>query len=304
MYFYNDVLNVVATSNNSTHIYQLTETTTDVWDIRYTHKISGVLALWAIGENNNVYWFSNEALYQTNGTESQKIKVVWVDEWGTSFSASSVITIRDSIVYIADWTDVWEYGSIKPWYNKVLTKQTKRLSVTAIDGDLICYYDSGDVYWDRLSNQDTLYDNASVTSLPYEAWEFNQLKNGTALRVWFMLPKYSTYSSTSTLANITIGVLTDEMEANGITTPTTIRTITTPTTWVSDRYVDISAWELNDALVASGYSPDFQYAKLKLWLNGGDPSVVTWFWTAFFRKTPKVFWVNLVHNEIMKWIPQ
>lgn len=45
MYLYNDVLTVVANSNNSTHIYQLTETTTDVWDIRYTHKVSGVLAI-------------------------------------------------------------------------------------------------------------------------------------------------------------------------------------------------------------------------------------------------------------------
>lgn len=303
MYLYNDVMNIVATSNDSTYIYQLTETSTaDVWAIRYTHKISGVMALGGIWENNNVFWFSNKALYQTNGTESQKIKVVWKYGWTTTFSASSIISIRDSIVYIADGTTVWEYGAIKPWYNSVLTRHTKRISVTAMDWDVIVYYTSGKVYTDRISNEDTLYDNASITSLPYEAWEFNQLKNNTAIRIGYMLPKYSTYTSTSTLANITVWILTDEMEANGVSTPVTIRTLTTPTTWVADRYADISSEEINTELADAWYSPDFQYAKIKIWLNGGDPSVVTWFWTAFFRKSPKFFGMNLVHNDIKKWI--
>ena len=41
IYLYNDVLTVVANSNDSTHIYQLIETSTsDEWAIRYTHKVS------------------------------------------------------------------------------------------------------------------------------------------------------------------------------------------------------------------------------------------------------------------------
>jgi hypothetical protein len=58
---------------------------------------------------------------------------------------------------------------------------------------------------------------------------FNQPKTGTALRVGHILPKYSTYSSTSVLASIEIAVLTDEMEQNGVSA-IIVRTITTPTT--------------------------------------------------------------------------
>lgn len=59
-----------------------------------------------------------------------------------SFATDSVMTIRDSIVYIADSMSVWEFGTVKPGYNSVLTKHVKRIEVTAIDGDLICYYAS------------------------------------------------------------------------------------------------------------------------------------------------------------------
>lgn len=108
-------MTIVATSNDSTYIYQATETSTvEEWAINYFHKISGVEAIGATGENNNVYWFSSESLYLTNGAQSQKIKVVGKDEGETSFSDTSIITIRDSIVYIADDTTLWKYGSIKP----------------------------------------------------------------------------------------------------------------------------------------------------------------------------------------------
>ena len=300
IYLYNDVLTVVAVSNDSTYVYQLTETSTvDEWAIRYTHKISWVKALGWCGENNNVYWFSTKSLYLTNWTESQKIKVVGKDEWEASFSTDSLITILDSVVRIADWTTVYEFWSVKPWYNKVLTRHTKNIDITAIDWDLTVYYDSSKIYVDRISNQDR-FDNWSVTSLPYEAGMFNQPKTGTALRVGHILPAYSTYSSTSVLASLEIAVLTDEMEQSGASA-ITVRTITTPSTWVADRYTDISLQEINDAL--SGYSSDFQYVKLVVTGNGWDATVVTWFWT-YYRKTPKLFGINLVHNDIKTWIPQ
>ncbi len=300
IYLYNDVLTVVAVSNDSTYVYQLTETSTvDEWAIRYTHKISGVKAIWGTGENNNVYWFSTKSLYLTNGTESQKIKVVGKDEWEVSFSTDAIITILDSVVRIADWTTVYEFGSVKPWYNKVLTKHTKKIDITAIDWDLTVYYDSSKIYVDRISNQNR-FDNWSVTSLPYEAWMFNQPKTWTALRVGHILPKYSTYSSTSVLASLEIAVITDEMEQSGATA-ITVRTITTPTTWVADRYTDISVQEINDVL--TNYSSDFQYVKLVVTGNGWDATVVTGFWT-FYKKTPKLFGINLVHNDIKTWIPQ
>jgi hypothetical protein len=87
------------------------------------------------------------------------------------------------------------------------------------------------------------------------------------------------------------------MEQNGVSA-IIVRTITTPTTWVAPRYTDIGVQQINDALV--GYSSDFQYVKLIVTWNGWDPSNVTGFGT-YYRKTPKFFGINLVHNEIMKW---
>jgi hypothetical protein len=87
------------------------------------------------------------------------------------------------------------------------------------------------------------------------------------------------------------------MEQNGATA-LTIRTITTPVTWVAPRYTDISVQEINDALV--WYSSDFQYIKIIATWNGWDHTNVTGFGT-YYRKTPKLFGINLVHNEIMVW---
>lgn len=295
IYLYNDVLTVVANSNDSTHIYQLIETSTsDEWAIRYTHKVSWVKAIWGVGENNNMYWFSTKSLYLTNGTESQKIKVIGKDEWDASFATDSLITIRDSSVFIADDTTLYEFGSVKPWYNKVLTKHVKNIGITAIDWDLQVYYASSKIYADRVVNQ-SLFDNWSVTSLPYEAWMFNQPKTWTSLRVGHILPKYSSYTSTSTLASLDIAVLTDEMEQNWAT-PIIVRSITTPVTWVADRYTDISVQEINDVL--TNYSSDFQYIKLVVTGNWWDATSVTGFWT-YYRKTPKLFGINLVHNDIL-----
>ena len=306
MYFYNNVITAVATSNNSTYIYQLTNQTSspDVWHISYSHTISWVRAIWATWENNSIFWFSDEAIYQTNGIESQKIKVVWKDEGLTSFTTDAIITIRDSVLYIADYKDsesvLWEYGSVKPWYNRVLTKHILQKTISAMDWNIVVYWDSPKAYYDFRSSYDTLFGNWSVTSLPYEAWMFNQPKTGTALRVGHILPAYSTYSSTSVLASLEIAVITDEMEQSGATA-ITVSTITTPSTWVATRYTDISIQEINDAL--SGYSTDFQYVKLVVTWNGWDAYNAIWIWT-FYRKTPKLFGINLVHNDIKTWIPQ
>jgi hypothetical protein len=45
MFLYNDVMTVLTTNGNSTVIYQLIQSTTDVWVIRYYHSISGVSAI-------------------------------------------------------------------------------------------------------------------------------------------------------------------------------------------------------------------------------------------------------------------
>lgn len=76
---------------------------------------------------------------------------------------------------------------------------------------------------------------------------FNQPKTNTSIRVGHILPAYSSYSSTSTLASLEIAVLTDEMEQNG-DTEVIVRTIETPTSGLAPRYSDISIEEINNAL--------------------------------------------------------
>lgn len=295
-------MNVVAVNGKDTVIYQLIESTTDVWVIRYYHTISGAVAIWACWDGNDLFWFTKNAIYQSNGTTSKKIKVVGSYEGATSFSTNAICTINEWIFIIADWTTVWNFGHKKPWYNNVLIRNTRALSVAAINWDIEVYFSTPHVYWERLSN--FLYFTSSyITSLPYEAGNFNQPKENTALRIGHILPKASLYTSTSTVASITVWVLTDEMDQAWITAYTTVATITTPLTWVAPRFTDIMMQEIALALESAWYSSDFQYIKVKVTLTPWDVQNITSLGT-FYKKTPKFFGCELVHNEIKKWIPQ
>lgn len=79
-----------------------------------------------------------------------------------------------------------------------------------------------------------------------------------------MLPAYSTYSNPWDLCSLQIQVITDEMDARAITTPITVATATTPTTGVSERYIDISVSEIVNAIGSAGYNPDFHYMRITI----------------------------------------
>ena len=301
MFIYNDVMTVLATNWNSTVVYQLIETTADVWKIRYYHTISGVTAIRWYGDKNNLYWFSKNAIYLSNGTSSEKVKTVWSYEGATTFATTSICDIQDSIFKIADGTTLWEYGHKKPGYWAILRRHTRRLSITAMQGDIECNYSSPKAYATRLS-QFTLYDNYEIVSMPYEAENFNSKKEGTGIRIWHMLPAYSLYTSTSILCSIDVQVITDDMEQRGITAFVTVASITTPATGVAERFTDISISEISTAIATAWYNPDFQYIKIKVKGNAWDPTFTTGNGT-MYRKTPKFFWIELTHKEIRKWIP-
>ena len=301
MFLYNDVMTVLATNWNSTVIYQLIEITTDVWKIRYYHTISGVTAIKGYGDKNNLYWFSKNAIYLSNGTSSEKVKTVWSYEGATIFATTSICDIQDSIFKIADGTTLWEYGHKKPGYWAILRRHTRRLSITAMQGDIECNYWSPKAYATRLS-QFTFYDNYEIVSMPYEAENFNSKKEWTGIRIGHMLPAYSLYTNNSILCSIQVQVLTDDMEQRWITSSVNVATIVTPVTWVAERFTDITISEINTAISTAWYNPDFQYIKIKVLWNAGDPTFTTGNGT-MYRKTPKFFWIELTHKEIRKWIP-
>lgn len=304
MYIYMDVMNVVATDWKDTTIYQLTETTTDVWWIRYYHKIRWVVCIGASWEWNSMYWFSNNAIYQSNWVESQKVKVYWKNELSTTFSNSAICTLSEGILKIADGTTLWEYWHKKPWYNPVLIKKSRVYSITALDSRIEVMYYNTKVYWWR----DNYYISApftdySITSLPYSGQDFLAKKEGIVMRIWHILPAYSTYTSISTLCSITVKVLTDEMEQKWVSTWVTIATITTPSTWVAERYTDISSSEIITAINWAWYNPDFHYIKIIIEWARWDLAITSpTYGINLWRKTPKFFWIRLLHNEINKWL--
>jgi len=306
IYIYMDVMNVVTTNGKDTTIYQLIEETTDVWKIRYYHTKKWVVCLWAYGDGNNIFWYSRESIYQSNWTESQRVKVVWKYEFTETFSPNSFCTISDWIFKIADWTILWEYWHKKPWYWSVLIKKTRNRQITAMSGRLEVFYDGSKVYWWR-DNDFTLYPyrDWSWTSLPYEWNVFAQKKEQLAIRVWYILPAYSTYTNTSTLCSMTVQVVTDEMEAKWISTPITVATITTPSSWVAERYIDISVIEIVNAIWTAWHNPDFHYMRITInWLRWDLANTFTLYWENLGRKTPKLFSVEFIHKDIKKWIPQ
>jgi len=302
MYIYMDILNVVTTDWKDTIIYQLTETTTDVWTIRYYHRTKWVVVIWACWEWNDIFWYSNNAIYQSNWASSQKVKVYWKNELATTFSTTSQCTISEGIFKICDWTTIWEYWHKKPWYNPVLIKKTRGRTVSAIDWRIEVSYDwSSKAYWWRDNQFATAqFVDYSVTSLPYSANDFLVNKEGTYIRIWHILPAYSTYTSTGTLCSIVVKVLTDEMDQKWVTTPLTIATITTPSTWVAERFTDIESREIVDVIANAWYNPDFNYIKLIIEWNRWDLATTLPEWINLWRKTPKVFWLKLYSNEI-KW---
>ena len=87
-----------------------------------------------------------------------------------------------------------------------------------------------------------------------------------------------------------------------ITSSVNVATIVTPVTWVAERFTDITISEINTAISTAWYNPDFQYIKIKVLWNAGDPTFTTGNGT-MYRKTPKFFWIELTHKEIRKWIP-
>ena len=306
IYIYMDVMNVVTTNGKDTTIYQLIEETTDVWVIRYYHTKQWVVCLWASWEGNSIFWYSKDSIYQSNGTDSQRVKVVWKNEFTETFSATSFCNISDGIFKIADGTVLWEYWHKKPWYWPVLIKKTRNRQITAMSGRIEVFYNGTSVYWGRDNDFTTApYRDWSYTTLPYEGGVFAQKLEQLALRIGFMLPAYSTYTNTSQTCSMTVQVITDEMYAKWITTPVTVSTVTTPATGVAERYVDINAQEIVDAITAAWHNPDFHYMRITInWLRGDLASTTTIYGENLWRKTPKLFSVEFIHKDIKKWIPQ
>jgi hypothetical protein len=98
-----DIMNVVTTNGKNTIIYQLIENELDTWVIRYYH-IKNTVVIGASGELNNIYWFSKNSIYLSNGVSSEKVKVYGKYEMADTFSTSSICTISDGVFKIADAT--------------------------------------------------------------------------------------------------------------------------------------------------------------------------------------------------------
>lgn len=298
MYIYMDVLNVVTTDWRDTIIYQLIESTTDNWVIRYYHRKRWVVCLWAVGDWNTIYWITKNSIYQSNWVDSTKIR-----SFKSSVFQDWFCTFFDGILKIStssSWV-IYEYWHYIPWYPDILIKESSWLNVTAMDWEIIALNSWSNNYAVRRS---TTYNNYSyqyeLASLPYSASDLLQKKEWTYIRVWHILPAYSLYTNTSQTCSITVWVRTDTMEQRWISSYVTIATITTPTSWVAERFTDITSNEIVSAISAAWYDPDFSFISLKIIWIGWDPTTVAWHWTVY-RKTPIFLWARLSHNEIKKW---
>lgn len=299
MYIYMDIMNVVTTDWKDTIIYQLSETTTDVWNIRYYHRIKWNVCISAIWDGNTIYWITKDSIFKSNWIESIKVKKI--PGWGSPFQ-NGFCTFYDGIfkICINSSGAIYEYWHNLPWRNDILVRQTSMLP-TAIDWDIIAMNNGGNNYVTRISSNYQQYPSTfTITSLPYYANDIISKKEWTYIRVSHMLPAYSTYSNTTTLCSITVWVITDEMEQKWLTSYVTIATITTPTTGISERFTDIETNEIISAITTAWHNPDFHYIKIKITWNNGDQISASWYWTVY-NKSPIFYWLRLIHNEVKKW---
>lgn len=281
LYFNNDSLYILSTLNNDTYCYIATFNGTS-YTLRYEKKLTGYVALKAIGDNGIIWVTTAEWIFQFNW-DFQFVKAV-------TLTASQDIAYNKNILKIVNGNNYYEYWHTKPWYNNILTKRYTASTIAIVTKNYVWVEEASE---DRMYLEwQTYYEaNGTATTLPYMAWEFWMLKKGLSIRFGCQFPVY-TYTGGATQASIVVSVQTDEMDRNSAWFAT-VSTITDHST----RRVEIWLSQINTALWTAGYSSDFQYLKVKLQLNAGENVVILGGDTKY-RVTPSIFDFIIKHDEI------
>lgn len=283
MYMYNDVLMVVTRKYQDTIIWTCTYSSATSKFVLYQQDPNiGIRALWAIGDSGNIYWVSNNTIYQFSGVKSQPLRKFGYTSWLVEKTISAPkLHFSNNTLYIADADVIYRFGSRTPWRGWYMRTSSFTDNIQAITENYVHALNGSTNRLYAYANwyRSTWFD----ISLPYDGWELGLDKSNLAFRASYQLP-IGTY--TGTQCSIVIAVMTDYMEQVNSTVYVTVATITDST----KRSQTVTVNEINSALDTVWYSSDWNYIRFKITLNGGNEL------SSIMQKTPKFYWIRAIHN--------
>ena len=278
IYSYSYDSTVVVTTNwNETHIYELEFTG---WAYNITSKWieRSYKCIDAVGDKYNVYWVSAEWIHQYQWRQSQLVKYVAL--------SSPKLWFKNWIV-IWDVSDVYKYGSIKPWRNPALRKYTTLQTIIDVDLNTILAQDGSNSV--TLSQSWYFLDSNTIRLLPFDGWRQDIMKSDLNFRFGYSFPKYSSAWYDDPRCEIEVKIMTDAMERVNTANFISVWSIATD----SYGYYEISPWMVVTALETAWYSTEFNFVHIQIRLKAWDD-----FGTWYYWRTPTLFDFTVKANYV------
>jgi len=289
--YYNWLIQFVYTIGNDTYIQGCTYDWTTYTLNTYSDKTRWYKCISAVSDAWVIYWVSSGWVHMFSG-QSQLVKKLSEDySWQIdTFSDSTRVSYNKWLLKIVDVNYYYEYGSTKPWYNSSLTKKSLTTNTYWVTENYIYTYTNGSNLWKVDNIETSLFKRTNTYYFhPYTAGEFWYKKEGTGVRIWYSLP---VVWSETTVAWITISILTDDME-RASASYLDIVTITDE----SKTSYDLMSTTIAKALWDAGYNNQYWYIKFAITLLAGNPQVA--YWNTLYSKTPTVYDFHIFHDEIL-----
>lgn len=232
---------------------------------------------YAVWDNYNLYWVSPEWIHIYQWGQSQLVK---------SVSLSSIKWVAfNKVLLILSWDSIYTYWSIKPWRNKILSRNIQ--DGTFITRNYLILNSWSGYYWKtkqyyKLTNK--------IRLLPFDGGYFNIPKHDLWFRFWYIFPKWDSTPETDK-AWIIVKIQTDEMERQSASFITVWDYSTD-----SSGYIEITPPEISKILSWAWYDSEFSYVNIEIYLLAWKYAWITWaYW-----KTPLLFDFTVNANYIKR----
>ena len=274
MYFYNDMVYIVTVRGYDTIIYMV-QYTWSGYGIYSREEIKWEVCVGAVGNGAIIYWITTNKIYGFSGTQSTLLRYIWTNNSfeEATFTSTPSLDYYQGFLYIAAGITIWKYGAKYQGRRNSLTIKTFSQTILGITGRYIQTQATTNYIYTLSSRYP---DSGIYITHPFDAWDYSQVKDSLAFRVGYQL---------TTGTSITIWVMTDAMEMTNTTTYATVATLSDTTKRVS--YIGIQ--EILTALGAN--SPEWQYLRFKVTLNGG------WGSSGARDNTPSIYDITPVYEE-------
>ena len=274
MYFYNDMVYIVTVRGYDTITYMV-QYTWSGYGIYSREEIKWEVCVWAVWDGWVIYWITTNKIYAFSWTQSTLLRYIWTNNSfeEATFTSTPSLDYYQGFLYIAAGITIWKYGAKYQGRRNSLTIKTFSQTILGITGRYIQTQATTNYIY---ADSNKYPDSGLYITFPFDWGDYSQVKSDLKFRVGYQL---------TTWTSLTIGVMTDAMEMTNTTTYATVATLSDTTKRVS--YIGIQ--EILTALGAN--SPEWQYLRFKVTLNGG------WGSSGARDNTPSIYDITPVYEE-------